>query len=75
MSALAKPSPALQAAIVAGAIVLYAVSGSMLWSVGYNYDGLQGSPLTKLHPFTYFVFAALLWRAMQSGAPFAFAAR
>ena len=74
MRALAKPSPALRAAIVAGGIVLYAVSGSMLWSVDYNYDGLQGSPLTKLHPFTYFVFAALLWRAMRNGAPFAFAA-
>jgi len=54
--------------------VLYAISGGMLWFVNYNYDGLQGSPLTKLHPFTYFVFAVLFWRAMQNGAPFAFAA-
>ncbi len=60
--------------MVAGAIVLYAISGGMLWFVDYNYDGLQGSPLTKLHPFTYFVFAALLWRAMQNGGPFVFAA-
>jgi hypothetical protein len=70
---LAKPSPALRAAIVAGGVVLYAVSGGMLWFVNYNYDGLQGSPLTKLHPFTYFVFATLLWRTMQCGGPFAFA--
>jgi hypothetical protein len=61
------PSPTLRTAMVAGAIVLMAISGSMLWQIGYNYDGLQGSPLTKLHPFTYFIFAALAWRALQSG--------
>ena len=47
--------------------MLLAVSGGLLWDLGYNYDGLQGSPLTKIHPFTYFVFAALAWRALQSG--------
>src|ERR1700677_3772202 len=67
------PSPALRTAIVAGAVVLMAVSGSMLWQIGYNYDGLQGSPLTKLHPFTYLIFAALAWRALQSGDPIAYA--
>ncbi len=49
-----------------------AVSGSLLWDLGYNYDGLTGSPLTKIHPFTYFVFAALAWRALESGQPFGF---
>jgi hypothetical protein len=63
--------PALRAATLVGALVLVCVSGGMLWLIGYNYDGLQGSPLTKLHPFTYFIFAALAWRAAESGAPLA----
>jgi hypothetical protein len=48
-------------------VVLLGVSGGMLWDFGYNYDGLTGSPLTKIHPFTYYAFAALAWRALQSG--------
>jgi hypothetical protein len=67
------PSRALKSAVVAGAVALMAVSGGMLWDLGYNYDGLTGSPLTKLHPFTYLIFAALAWRALQSGEPIAFA--
>ncbi len=67
------PSPALRTAIVVGAVVLMAVSGSMLWEIGYNYDGLMGTPLTKLHPFTYLIFAALGWRLWQSGDPLAYA--
>src|SRR6185437_9408431 len=61
------PSPALKSATTAATVVLMAVSGGMLWDLGYNYDGLTGSPLTKLHPFTYFIFLALFWRAVQSG--------
>jgi len=67
------PTPAFKSAMVAAVAVLLAVSGGMLWDVGYNYDGLTGSPLTKLHPFTYYVFGALAWRAMQSGDPVGFA--
>ena len=66
-------SPAQRTAIAAGCVALMTVSGGMLWYFGYNYDGLQGSPLTKLHPFTYFIFAALFWRALQSGEPVAYA--
>src|SRR5579863_8233966 len=67
-----RPSPALRTAITAGSLVLMAVSGSILWDLGYNYDGLTGSPLTKIHPFTYFIFAALAWRAFDSGRPIGF---
>ncbi len=67
-----EPSPALKKATVAGAVLLMAVSGGLLWDLGYNYDGLLGSPLTKIHPFTYFIFAALAWRALQSGDPLAY---
>jgi hypothetical protein len=66
------PSAGFKGALVAGVVVLMAVSGGLLWHLGYNYDGLAGSPLTKLHPFTYFLFAALAWRAVQSGAPVAY---
>ena len=62
--------PALKSATAVATVVLMTVSGGMLWDVGYNYDGLTGSPLTKLHPFTYFIFLALFWRAVQSGNPF-----
>jgi hypothetical protein len=65
--------PALKSAVAAATIVLMAVSGGMLWDLGYNYDGLTGSPLTKIHPFTYFIFAALAFRAVQSGNPFDYA--
>ena len=68
-----RPTPAFRSAFVAAVVVLLAVSGGMLWDLGYNYDGLTGSPVTKLHPFTYFVFAALAWRALQSGDPIGFA--
>jgi hypothetical protein len=64
----ARPSPAFKAALLAGVVALFAVSGGMLWFVGYNYDGLQGTPLTKIHPFTYWLFALALWRLLQSGA-------
>jgi hypothetical protein len=66
-----RPAPrALKSATSVATVALMAVSGGMLWDLGYNYDGLTGSPLTKLHPFTYFIFAALFWRAVQSGNPF-----
>jgi hypothetical protein len=66
-------APGFRSALVVAVVVLFGVSGGLLWDVGYNYDGLQGSPLTKLHPATYYAFAALAWRALQSGDPFRFA--
>jgi hypothetical protein len=66
------PSPALKAVLLAGVVALLTVSGGLLWDLGYNYDGLTGNALTKLHPFTYMMFAALPWRALQSGAPIAY---
>jgi hypothetical protein len=65
-----RPAPqALKSAISLATLVLMAVSGGLLWDIGYNYDGLTGSPLTKIHPFTYFIFGALFWRALQSRDP------
>ncbi len=53
-------------------LILFAVSGGLLWDVGYNYDGLTGSPVTKIHPFTYLVAALVFRRAFQFGRPFAY---
>ncbi len=66
---------ALKTATLVGVVVLLSVSGGLLWHLGYNYDGLTGGPVTKIHPFTYFLFAALIWRALQTGAPATYVAR
>ena len=50
----------------------YTVSGGMLWLVGYNYDGLTGSPLTKIHPGTYLTLVVLCMTAVEQGNPVAF---
>ncbi len=50
----------------------YTVSGGMLWLVGYNYDGLTGSPLTKIHPGTYLTLIVLCMAAVEQGNPIAF---
>jgi hypothetical protein len=59
---------------VVGVLVLYTVSGGLLWLVGINYEGLTGSPISKIHPGTYMVVAAFAIAAIQSGNPVAFAA-
>ena len=69
MARLRPPGALLKASVVVGALVVLCVSGGLLWLVGYNYDGLTGSPATKLHPFTYFIFLALACRIFGSGAP------
>ena len=51
----------------------YTVSGGMLWLLGYNYDGLTGSPLTKIHPGTYLTLIVLCMAAVEQGNPIAFA--
>lgn len=67
-----RPTPGFRAVLVVAAAVLLAVSGGVLWDFGYNYDGLQGSAATKIHPSTYLLFGLLAWRAVQSGFPVEF---
>lgn len=62
-----------QGLFVLSVLVLFTVSGGMLWTVGYNYDGLAGSGVTKIHPGTYLVFLTFGLAALQSGNPIAFA--
>ncbi|WP_404927755.1 VpsF family polysaccharide biosynthesis protein [Mesorhizobium sp. ORM16] len=55
--------------LVVTVAVLFAVSGGMLWLVGYNYDGLLGSPATKIHPSTYLLVLVFAWRSCTFGNP------
>jgi hypothetical protein len=53
----------------AAIVVLFCVSGGMLWLVGYNYDGLTGGAATKIHPSTYLIVAVFGWSLVASGQP------
>ena len=53
-------------------LALFTLSGGVLWYAGYNYDGLMGSALTKLHPATYLTILVFGWRACAFGNPFAY---
>ena len=55
--------------VLAAVAALLAVSGGLLWFVGYNYDGLTGNPITKIHPFTYMIVALAAWRSLTFGNP------
>src|SRR5689334_737914 len=55
--------------ITVAVLLLFSVSGGMLWLAGYNYDGLQGSPLSKIHPSTYLFVLVFLWRSCTFGNP------
>lgn len=59
---------------VLGVLVLFTVSGGMLWLVGVNYDGVTGSAISKIHPGTYIVVAAFAMAAIEAGNPIAFGA-
>ncbi|MEZ2329815.1 VpsF family polysaccharide biosynthesis protein [Mesorhizobium sp. RCC_202] len=50
-------------------LLLFGMSGGMLWLAGYNYDGLQGSPLSKIHPSTYLLVLVFVWRSCVFGNP------
>lgn len=58
--------------LVLAVAVMFAVPGSMLWLVGYNYDGLTGGAATKIHPFTYMIVLLFAWRTVSSGDPIAY---
>ena len=52
-------------------LLLFTVSGGMLWLVGINYEGLTGSPVSKIHPGTYIVVLVFVWVACEGGNPVA----
>jgi hypothetical protein len=45
--------PALSALVKLIVLLLFTVSGGMLWQLGLNYDGITGAPASKIHPATY----------------------
>jgi hypothetical protein len=42
-------------ALVVLVVILFTLSGGVLWALGLNYEGLTGSAASKIHPFTYLV--------------------
>ncbi len=50
-------------------VILFGVSGGMLWLVGYNYDGITGGPVTKIHPGTYLTVLLFGWSMIVAGHP------
>lgn len=58
--------------LTAAVVMLFMVSGGMLWVVGYNYEGLTGGAISKIHPATYLVFLILVWRSCVYGNPIGF---
>ena len=55
-------------------VLILAVSGGMLWTVGINYDGLTGSAAHKIHPSTYLTLVLVAWAALRGGNPVAYLA-
>ena len=56
-------------------VLLFSVSGGLLWLLGYNYDGLTGGAATKIHPSTYLIVAMFGWAAIARGNPIAYGVR
>lgn len=56
-------------ALVPVVLALFVLSGGILWVLGYNYDGLTGSSVTKIHPATYLTLLIFGWRTVATGNP------
>ena len=63
------PAPQADLPLLVDIVLVLAVSGGMLWTVGINYDGLSGSAVQKLHPSTYLTLLLAVWAALRSGNP------
>ncbi|GEO97810.1 VpsF family polysaccharide biosynthesis protein [Methylobacterium haplocladii] len=63
------PPPDL--ALIVLTVLVFGVSGGMLWLVGINYDGLTGSAAQKIHPATYLSIVLLAWTMARVGNPVA----
>lgn len=50
-------------------LIMFTVSGGLLWVLGLNYEGISGSALSKIHPATYIIVAAFAIRAIADGNP------
>ncbi|WP_210168511.1 VpsF family polysaccharide biosynthesis protein [Methylobacterium sp. Leaf466] len=63
------------AALVLTTVLLFGVSGGMLWYAGLNYDGLSGSAAAKIHPATYCAVLLFAWSLLTNGDPVGFLVR
>ncbi|MCC5979644.1 MAG: VpsF family polysaccharide biosynthesis protein [Salinarimonas sp.] len=50
-------------------LIIFTISGGLLWLLGLNYDGISGSALSKIHPATYIIVVAFSIRSIASGNP------
>ena len=48
-------------------VLLFAISGGVLWPLGINYEGITGSAASKIHPFTYLTVLVFGWQLLNSG--------
>jgi hypothetical protein len=58
--------PGFSFSLVLLVVVLFAVSGGVLWPLGVNYEGVTGSAASKIHPFTYLTIIVFGWHALGS---------
>jgi hypothetical protein len=58
--------PGLSFSLVLLVMVLFAVSGGVLWPLGINYEGVTGDAASKIHPFTYLTILVFGWHALGS---------
>ncbi len=56
-------------------LVLFLLSGGVLWPLGVNYDGMTGSAAAKVHPASYLAPLCLLWLVVSCGDPVGFCLR
>ena len=70
-SARVPPAPPFVAVV----LLLFAVSGGVLWYLGLNYDGLSGSAAAKIHPATYVSVVLVAWVMVRRGDPVGFGVR
>ena len=73
--AAAKPRRASALPLVVLTLVLFLLSGGVLWHLGINYEGFAGSPATKIHPASTLAALFLLWALISSGEPVGFCLR
>jgi hypothetical protein len=54
---------------IAAIAAMFLLEGGLLWTLGYNYTGLTGSPLTKIHPATYLTVLAFVCLCFEQANP------
>lgn len=71
----ARPLRASAAPVIVLTLVLFLLSGGVLWYLGVNYEGFTGHPASKVHPASYLAALFLLWAMVSSGDPVGFCLR